>query len=178
MQMLNTIMINRATHEKLYVQLYKIMRKKIDSGEWAVSSLLPTEKEISKLHKVSVITVRTAMSQLVKEGLLVRTQGKGTFVKDWRQSGSKKNAAAGAGRLEGILHEVNNPLAIIGEKAGLLGELLEEEKGAISNLNEYRKALRDIKQQINRAKKTTHGLTDLPQRIEVIKTSREKGGKK
>ncbi|RJR17040.1 MAG: GntR family transcriptional regulator [Nitrospiraceae bacterium] len=175
--MLNKNTIYRETPEKLYMQLYNILRRKIESGEWATGSLLPTEKEISILHQVSVITVRTAMSHLVKEGFLIRTQGKGTFVKDWKQSGNRNYGTDPKG-LEAIFHEVNNPLAIIGEKAGLLGELLEEEKGAISNLNEYRKALRDIKQQISRAKKTTHGLTDLPQRIEVIKTSREKGGKK
>ena len=170
-------MINRAAHEKLYVQLYKIMRRKIDSGEWAVGSLIPTEKEIGKLHKVSVITVRAAMSHLVKEGFLIRIQGKGTFVKDWKQSGNG-NSRIDTKSLEGILHEVNNPLAIIGEKAGLLRELLEEENGSVNHLNEYREVLKDIKRQIDRARKSTHGLTDLPQRIEAIKKSRDKGGKK
>lgn len=174
--MLNADMIYRETPEKLYMQLYKILKRKLDSGEWAAGSLLPAEKEISKLHNVSVITVRTAMSHLVKEGFLIRTQGKGTFVRDWTQSGNR-NSGTDPKALEGIFHEVNNPLAIIGEKAGLLGELLEEESVALNNLNEYREVLKDIKHQINRAKKTTHGLTDLPQRIEVIKTSRDKGGK-
>lgn len=170
-------MINRSAHEKLYVQLYKILRRKIDSGEWAVGSLIPTEKELGKSHKVSVITVKTAMSHLVKEGFLSRMQGKGTFVRDWKHPGNG-NSGIDTKSLEGIMHEVNNPLAIIGAKAGLLRELLEEDKGSMGHLNEYREVLRDIKHQINRARKSTHELTDLPQRIEAIKKSRDKGGKK
>ena len=72
--------INREDHQKLYMQLYEIIRKKIESGEWTVGSQIPTEDEICKTFNVSRATVRTAILELVREGYLKRQQGKGTFI--------------------------------------------------------------------------------------------------
>jgi len=72
--------INRDDHQKLYMQLYEIIRKKIESGEWSVGSQIPTEDEICKTFNVSRATVRTAILELVRQGYLKRQQGKGTFI--------------------------------------------------------------------------------------------------
>jgi len=72
--------INREDHQKLYMQLYEIMKKKIEAGEWAVGSQIPTEDEICKMFNVSRATVRTAILELVRQGYLKRQQGKGTFI--------------------------------------------------------------------------------------------------
>ena len=78
----NNIMehIDREDHQKLYYQLYEIIRRKINSNEWPVGSQIPTEDELCKMFNVSRATVRTAVLELVRQGYLKRQQGKGTFI--------------------------------------------------------------------------------------------------
>jgi GntR family transcriptional regulator len=64
----------------LYYRLREALRARILSGELPVGSLFPTEQEVSERYAVSRTTVREAILGLVHEGLLVRKQGKGTFV--------------------------------------------------------------------------------------------------
>jgi len=73
-------LINRENHQKLYVQLCEIMKKKIASNEWPVGSQIPTEDELCKMYNVSRATVRNAVLELVRQGYLKRQQGKGTFI--------------------------------------------------------------------------------------------------
>ncbi|MGB9714939.1 MAG: GntR family transcriptional regulator [Thermodesulfovibrionales bacterium] len=72
--------LNRQNYRKLYVQLYEKLRKKIEDKEWSVGTQIPTEQELCKLFNVSRATVRSAISELVRHGYLIRQQGKGTFV--------------------------------------------------------------------------------------------------
>ncbi|MCX8070238.1 MAG: GntR family transcriptional regulator [Thermodesulfovibrionales bacterium] len=72
--------IDREGQQKLYVQLMDIIKEKIKKGEWAVNSMIPSEDELCNTFSVSKTTVRLAVSELVREGLLKRLQGKGTFV--------------------------------------------------------------------------------------------------
>lgn len=65
----------------LYVQLKQNILDKMNKGELAHGSKLPSEFEISKEFEVSRNTVRTALLELADEGYLVRKQGKGTFVR-------------------------------------------------------------------------------------------------
>ncbi|MFH1625305.1 MAG: ATP-binding protein [Pseudomonadota bacterium] len=59
----------------------------------------------------------------------------------------------------GIAHEVNNPVAIMVEEAGWMGDLLEEEEFQKSdNLGEFRRSLSQIKAQGTRCKQITHKL--------------------
>ncbi|HCX50780.1 MAG TPA: GntR family transcriptional regulator [Bacillus sp. (in: Bacteria)] len=64
----------------LYKQLTDILRKDIEDGKFKKGEKIPTEIELSRLYGVSRITVRTALEELAKENLLIRKQGKGTFV--------------------------------------------------------------------------------------------------
>ena len=73
-------LIDRQDHQKLYLQLYDILKKKIESNEWPAGSRIPTEEELCKMFNVSRATVRTAVLESVRQGYLVRRQGKGTFV--------------------------------------------------------------------------------------------------
>jgi len=73
-------MVDRDSQQKLYVQLYSILRKLIEKGEWANGMKIPTEDELCRAYGVSKATVRIAMAELAREGLLKRLQGKGTFV--------------------------------------------------------------------------------------------------
>lgn len=64
----------------LYVQLEQIIKSQIMTGERLAGEQIPTEKDLAETYRVSSVTVRQAILNLVKEGLLVRKQGKGTFV--------------------------------------------------------------------------------------------------
>ena len=72
--------INPNSEVALYRQLDQILRGKILEGIWKPGDQLPTEAELIAQYGVSRITVRGAIKQLVADGLLVRSQGKGTFV--------------------------------------------------------------------------------------------------
>jgi DNA-binding GntR family transcriptional regulator len=74
------ILIDRGSHQKLYRQLLDIIKGKIESGEWLVGSQIPTEAELCKTYDVSKATVRSAILELVRQGYLMRQQGKGTFI--------------------------------------------------------------------------------------------------
>ena len=64
----------------IYLQLREVVRSKIEEGEYAPGTAIPSENELSELYGVNRLTVRNALDALVAEGLLVRIQGKGAFV--------------------------------------------------------------------------------------------------
>lgn len=72
--------IDRDSQQKLYVQIYTIIKEKIEKSEWAAGTRMPTEDELCRTYDVSKATVRIAISELDREGYLKRKQGKGTFV--------------------------------------------------------------------------------------------------
>ena len=64
----------------LYEQIMQAIKEDIQSGKFAAHKKLPTEEELSERYHVSRITIRRAVSELVKDGLVEKKQGKGTFV--------------------------------------------------------------------------------------------------
>lgn len=75
-------MISHKTAEPVYVQLSILLKKlAIQIGP---GGRLPSEAELVKQYKVSRSTVRHSIETLIDQGLLVRRQGKGTFVKTER----------------------------------------------------------------------------------------------
>ncbi len=72
--------IDREKSQKLYVQLFEILKEKIESGELTVGAQIPTEDVLCKKYDVSKATVRLAILDLARQGYLIRQQGKGTFV--------------------------------------------------------------------------------------------------
>ncbi|OLS35425.1 GntR family transcriptional regulator [Bacillus sp. MRMR6] len=72
--------LNKQDILPLYKQLTDIFRKDIEEGKFKKGEKIPTEVELSKLYNVSRVTVRNALEELAKENLLIRKQGKGTFV--------------------------------------------------------------------------------------------------
>ncbi|HSW61839.1 MAG TPA: GntR family transcriptional regulator [Dissulfurispiraceae bacterium] len=74
------ILIDRDNRLKLYLQLSDILIKRIESEEWPIGSQIPTEEELCKAYDVSRATVRGAISELTRDGYLMKQQGKGTFV--------------------------------------------------------------------------------------------------
>ena len=64
----------------LYRQLMQRIRADIASGVYPVHSRIPSEAELGDAYQVSRVTVRKALAELTREGLLRRMQGKGTYV--------------------------------------------------------------------------------------------------
>jgi GntR family transcriptional regulator len=64
----------------LHEQLKDIIKQKIVIGELKPGDVLPGERQLIDMYKVSRVTVRQAIGVLVNDGILYRQQGKGTFV--------------------------------------------------------------------------------------------------
>lgn len=64
----------------LYHQLKVIIKKKIEKKILVPGNIIPSEKELCDTYKISRATVRQALQELKKEGLLNRVRGKGTFI--------------------------------------------------------------------------------------------------
>ncbi len=67
----------------------------------------------------------------------------------------------------GIAHEINNPLAVIGEKAGWMEDLLSEEEFKTSeNYKEFSTSIAKIEEHVDRARKITHNMLGFARRME------------
>jgi GntR family transcriptional regulator len=64
----------------LYQQIKALIMRSLQSGEWKPGEAIPSELELASRFKVSQGTVRKAIDELATENLVVRRQGKGTFV--------------------------------------------------------------------------------------------------
>jgi GntR family transcriptional regulator len=69
-----------ADRRPLYAQVYDELVERIRSGQWKPGQLIPNEFEIAAEFKVSQGTARKAIGALAVENLVVRRQGRGTFV--------------------------------------------------------------------------------------------------
>ena len=99
--------------------------KMIESGEWVQHSKVPSENVLAEQFSVSRMTARRALQELTEQGLLVRSQGAGTFVATFKSQSSLleiRNIADEihdrghqhhALQLELISVDVNNELAIL-----------------------------------------------------------------
>jgi GntR family transcriptional regulator len=68
------------TFRPLYGQIRALIERALEAGEWAPGAAIPSELELASRFGVSQGTVRKAVQSLAAENLLVRRQGKGTFV--------------------------------------------------------------------------------------------------
>lgn len=70
----------------LYQQLADSLRDKIYEGKYAFGDKLPSERSLAEKFGISHLTVRKALAILEEEGMLLRVQGKGTFVRAQKYS--------------------------------------------------------------------------------------------
>src|SRR5437868_8965704 len=64
----------------LYQQIKSLILQSLHAGEWRPGEPIPSEIDLAARYKVSQGTVRKAIDELAAENLVVRRQGKGTFV--------------------------------------------------------------------------------------------------
>lgn len=68
------------TFSPLYRQIKDFLIRSLEAGEWGPGDAIPSEGELATRFNVSQGTVRKAIDEMAAENLLVRRQGKGTFV--------------------------------------------------------------------------------------------------
>lgn len=73
-------MLRQNQSTPLYEQLKVILRQDIEREKFKPDHPIPSERSLCDKFRISRITVRQAISEMINEGLLYRKQGKGTFV--------------------------------------------------------------------------------------------------
>jgi GntR family transcriptional regulator len=64
----------------LYREVKRAMMGSLSAGEWKPADAIPAERRLAERYGVSIGTVRKAIDELVAENILIRQQGRGTFV--------------------------------------------------------------------------------------------------
>src|SRR5438874_9531450 len=68
------------TFQPLYLQIKALLEGSLDAGEWRPGAAIPSETILAARYGASQGTVRKAIAALAADNLVVRRQGKGTFV--------------------------------------------------------------------------------------------------
>ena len=80
--------LHSPTFSPLYRQIKELILRHLESGEWGPGDHIPSESDLAARFGVSQGTVRKAIDEMAAENLLVRQQGKGTFVATHKDPGS------------------------------------------------------------------------------------------
>src|SRR5437762_1356967 len=63
-----------------YQRIQSDLRERIESGELRSGDVVASERDLARIHQVSLMTARHALTSLEREGIVERRQGIGTFV--------------------------------------------------------------------------------------------------
>ena len=74
-------------------QIKALITQDLQAGEWKAGEAIPSEFELAARFRVSQGTVRKAIDDLAAENLLVRRQGKGTFVATHAEQTTRSTAS-------------------------------------------------------------------------------------
>lgn len=72
--------------QTLFLQVSNALSQLISEEKWTPGEMLPSETELAKEFSVSQGTMRRALNLLVEKGILIRRQGRGTFVSDFKRN--------------------------------------------------------------------------------------------
>jgi GntR family transcriptional regulator len=78
--MMQRVSASAPTFSPLYRQIKTLILQGLESGEWRPGEVIPSESELAIRFSVSQGTVRKAIDEMAAENLVVRRQGKGTYV--------------------------------------------------------------------------------------------------
>ena len=71
---------NRNNGLPAYRRIQGSIRKRIDAGDLRTGDAVPSERDLARIHQVSLMTARHALATLEREGIVERRRGIGTFV--------------------------------------------------------------------------------------------------
>lgn len=78
--MADTLTAGSLTFNPLYKEVKKRLTRSLSGGEWKPGEAIPSESRLAERFEVSIGTIRKAIDELVAERILLRHQGRGTFV--------------------------------------------------------------------------------------------------
>lgn len=73
--------IDRSSPLPVYFQIARDIRQRIEEGEWGIGERIAPEVRLAREYAVSRVTVRQALGELVKDDLVERKRGSGTYVR-------------------------------------------------------------------------------------------------
>jgi GntR family transcriptional regulator len=73
--------VDRSSPLPVYFQIAIDVRRRIDAGEWPTGQRIAPELQLAREYAVSRVTVRQALSELVKDDVLERRRGSGTYLR-------------------------------------------------------------------------------------------------
>lgn len=119
--------LNALSPVPLYTQIRELLRERIRRGDYKAHVQMPSENEMVRMFGVSRITVRQALTDLQKEGLIFKIHGKGTFV-------SKPKATQSLQRLQGFGEAMSSAghvaySRVLGSHLTRAGKLVSERLG-------------------------------------------------
>ena len=74
--------INNESAEPLFIQVKKFILKELQSRNLKLGEKIPSENQFCQASETSIRTVRRALGELEKDGVIFRRQGRGSFLKD------------------------------------------------------------------------------------------------
>jgi GntR family transcriptional regulator len=72
--------MRNSKEEPAYKRIQSAIRQRVESGRLKPGDVVDSERELAKLHSVSLMTARHALADLAREGIVERRHGAGTFV--------------------------------------------------------------------------------------------------
>jgi GntR family transcriptional regulator len=71
---------NTLSDAPAYKRIQYLLQRRIEAGELQPGDAVPSERELARIHEVSLMTARHALAEMEREGLVDRRRGAGTFV--------------------------------------------------------------------------------------------------
>jgi GntR family transcriptional regulator len=125
----------------LYQQIKEKLRGGILDGTYPPHSRMPSESELQQMFEVSRITIRQALGDLQKEGLIFKVHGKGSFVSQPKAAQNITSLQGFAEAMSGEGHEIFNRVvsfAFVGASAEVAAKLKIDEGTTVAEIHRIR----------------------------------------
>jgi GntR family transcriptional regulator len=83
------LVISQSDTRPMYIQIMEQIKRLVAVGDWPAGQEIPSIRQLAVDLRVSVITVKRAYLELERDGVIVTRQGKGSFVAEGRDLGTK-----------------------------------------------------------------------------------------